>query len=190
MIEFSETAHPIVLASSALERGELRSKGEGKKTIHFNGREQNVEMILRTVMSANQLSIYGAVADFCTVVSKDTMASGKLEAHEAQDPLETMEIATQPGWILTTFVIMKIVTVLKFRSDLCFKTEPPHGFEKVNGVEKYVNETTETMEDEEHGALEKPYCKSKTSNEININADTRVRSSTRKKVGGRQSRKL
>ena len=28
-----------------------------------------------------------------------------------------------------TFVILKIVTVLKFRADLCFKTEPPLGFE-------------------------------------------------------------
>ena len=79
--------------SSALEKGELRSKVGGKKTIHFNGSEQNVELILRTVMSANQLSIYGAVADMCTEVSKDAMAQGKPEAH---DPLETMEIPTEP----------------------------------------------------------------------------------------------
>ena len=37
-------------------------------------------------------------------------------------------------------------------------------------LKKYVNETTETMEDEEHGALGKPIAKSKTSNEINNNA--------------------
>ena len=65
MIEFSETAHPIFRASSALERGELRSKGGGKKTIHFIGSEQNVELILRTVISANQFSIFGAAADMC-----------------------------------------------------------------------------------------------------------------------------
>ena len=53
-------------------------------------------MILRNVMSANQLSIHGAVADICTEVSKDTMASGKPEAHAVQDPLETMEIPTEP----------------------------------------------------------------------------------------------
>ena len=47
-------------------------------------------------MSANQLSIYGAVADTCTEVSKDTMASGKPEVHAAQDPLETTEIPTEP----------------------------------------------------------------------------------------------
>ena len=73
IIEFSETADPIFLASSVLERGELRSKGGSNKTIQFNGSEQNVELILRTVISANQLSVYGAVADMCTEVSKDTM---------------------------------------------------------------------------------------------------------------------
>ena len=57
--------HPLFRASSALERGELRSKVGSKKTIHFNGSEQNVELILRTVISANQLSIYGAVTDMC-----------------------------------------------------------------------------------------------------------------------------
>ena len=57
--------HPVFRASSTLERGELRSKAGGKKTIHVNGSEQNVELILRTVISANQLSIYGAVTDMC-----------------------------------------------------------------------------------------------------------------------------
>ena len=92
-IEFSKTAHPIFRASSALERGELRSRGGGKKTFHFNGSEQNVELILRTVISANQLGILGAVADMCREVSKDNMASGTPEAH---DPLESMDIPTEP----------------------------------------------------------------------------------------------
>ena len=70
MIDFSETAHPIFRAFGALERGELRSKGGSKKTIHFISREQNVELILRTVMSANQLSIYGSEADICTEYPK------------------------------------------------------------------------------------------------------------------------
>ena len=59
-----------------LKEGNYEAK-KGKKTIHFNGSEQNVELILRTVTSANQLSIYGAVADMCREVSNDTMASGE-----------------------------------------------------------------------------------------------------------------
>ena len=79
-----------------LKEENYEAKEGGKKTFHFNGSEQNVELILRTVMSANQLSICGAVADICSEVSKDTMASGKPEAHAAQDPWETMEIPTEP----------------------------------------------------------------------------------------------
>ena len=44
-------------------RGELRSKESGKKSIHFNGSTQNIELLLKTVTSVNQLSIYGAVAE-------------------------------------------------------------------------------------------------------------------------------
>ena len=47
-------------------------------------------------MSAKQLSIHGAVADICTEVSKDTMASGKPAAHEEQDLLEKMDFFTEP----------------------------------------------------------------------------------------------
>ena len=65
MLNFAETIDPMFRASSALERGELRSKARGKKTIHFNGSEQKVELIPRTMVSANQLSVYGAVADLC-----------------------------------------------------------------------------------------------------------------------------
>ena len=93
MLELAETIHPMFRASSALERGELRSKGGSKKTIHFNGSEPNVELIPRAIISANQLSVYGAVADLCRELSKDTMASEKLEAH---DLLETTEIPTEP----------------------------------------------------------------------------------------------
>ena len=68
-----------------------------------------------------------------------------------------------------TFVIMKIVTVFKFRSDLCFKTE-----RIVNGVEKYVNETTETIEDAEHKASGKHFAKARSRMWITNNADTSV----------------
>ena len=37
MANFSGSGHPIFRASSAFERGELRSKGGGKKSKHFNG---------------------------------------------------------------------------------------------------------------------------------------------------------
>ena len=40
-------------------------KAGGTIAIHYNGSEETVELILRTTISVNQLSIYGAVADLC-----------------------------------------------------------------------------------------------------------------------------
>ena len=65
MINFSEGGHPVFRGSSALERGDLKSKGKGKLSIHFCGDDKNVEVVLRTIISVNQLSIYGAIADMC-----------------------------------------------------------------------------------------------------------------------------
>ena len=65
MINFAERGHPIFRASNAVERGELKSKGKGMKTIHFNGRDETTELILRTVISVNQLRNFGAVARTC-----------------------------------------------------------------------------------------------------------------------------
>ena len=55
--------------------------------MHFNGSHENMELLLRT--AANQLSIYGAIADFCNGVPKDL---GAPEKPAAPDHLEKMEI--------------------------------------------------------------------------------------------------
>ena len=65
MLNFEENSHPIFRATRSLESGELRSKAKGKKSIHFNGSEETIELILRTIISVNQHSIHGAVADLC-----------------------------------------------------------------------------------------------------------------------------
>ena len=53
MANFSRSSHPIFRASTAFERGELRSKEGEKKSIHFKGTNENIELRLRTVISAN-----------------------------------------------------------------------------------------------------------------------------------------
>ena len=57
MLNVSESGHPVFCASSALERGELQSKGNGKSTTHFNGSDETVEVVLRTIISVSQLSM-------------------------------------------------------------------------------------------------------------------------------------
>ena len=61
---FKESGHPVIRATGALKRGFLKRKG-GRCTIHFNAESSNAELFFRTIHSANQLSIYGAVASWC-----------------------------------------------------------------------------------------------------------------------------
>ena len=65
MLEFGESKHPIFRATSPLSRGQLKSKGHGKLSIHYAADLETVETIFRTIVSANQLSLYGAVAEIC-----------------------------------------------------------------------------------------------------------------------------
>ena len=71
MKNFSDSSHQIFRASSVFERGELKSKGGGKKSTDFHGSDENVELLHRTVISANQVSVYGAIADLCRELSED-----------------------------------------------------------------------------------------------------------------------
>ena len=65
MIKFGESGHPVFRATSPLSRGTLKSKGGGKLSIHFSEDGDTIETVFRTIISVNQLSIYGAVSDVC-----------------------------------------------------------------------------------------------------------------------------
>ena len=58
-----ETGHLVFKSITALSRGILEQK-KGKSTIHFNGDSMNTQLMFQTVHSSNQLSIYGAVANW------------------------------------------------------------------------------------------------------------------------------
>ena len=65
LLEFVESGCPISRATTPLSRGQLKSKGHGKLSIHFATNLEIVETVFRTIVSANQLSPYGAVAEMC-----------------------------------------------------------------------------------------------------------------------------
>ena len=65
LLEFAESTYPIFCATSPLSRGRLKSKGHGKLSIHFAANLETIETIFRIIVSANQLSLYGAVAEMC-----------------------------------------------------------------------------------------------------------------------------
>ena len=65
LVEFGESGCPIFRATTPLFRARLRSKGHGKLSIHYAADLETIESIFRIIVSANQLSLYGAVADMC-----------------------------------------------------------------------------------------------------------------------------
>ena len=65
LLEFAESGCSIFRATTPLFRGQLRSKGHGKLSIHFAAVQETIEAIFRIIVSANQLSLDGAVAEMC-----------------------------------------------------------------------------------------------------------------------------
>ena len=65
LVEFAESGCPIFRATTALSRGQLKSKGHGKLSIHSTADLETIETFCRIIVSANQLSLYGAVAEMC-----------------------------------------------------------------------------------------------------------------------------
>ena len=65
LVEFAESGCPIFRATTPLSRGRLNSKGHGKLSIHYASDQETIETFFRIIVSANQLSLYGAVAEMC-----------------------------------------------------------------------------------------------------------------------------
>ena len=64
MIEqFQKSCHPVIQVISAHYRGTLKRISR-RNTIHFTADSGNIELMQRTVHSANQLSICGAVSSW------------------------------------------------------------------------------------------------------------------------------
>ena len=65
LIKVGESGHPVFRATSPLSRGQLKSKGGGKLSIHYCADQETIETVFPTITSVNQLSLYGAVAEMC-----------------------------------------------------------------------------------------------------------------------------
>ena len=61
---FKDSGHPVFRAFQCVGLGILKRKG-GRCTTHFSAEPSNVEILFSTIHFANQLSIYGAIADWC-----------------------------------------------------------------------------------------------------------------------------
>ena len=65
LLEFAESGHPIFRATTPLSRGNLKSRGHRKLSIHYCADQKTIETIFRIIVFANQLSLYGSVANMC-----------------------------------------------------------------------------------------------------------------------------
>ena len=83
--------NPVFRATSAFEKGEMKMNGQGVKSIHFNGSDDTIELLLQTITSVNQLSVYGAVSDLCGELARDSRGTGK---PAATGNLDSMGIPT------------------------------------------------------------------------------------------------
>ena len=77
LLEFAENGHPPFRATTPLSRGQLKSKGHGKLSIHFTADYPTIEKVFRIIISANQVSIYGAVATICEEFETHQGGSGE-----------------------------------------------------------------------------------------------------------------
>ena len=65
MLTFAESTHQVFRSTSPLSRGVLKSKGGGKLALHYCADQETIVTVFRTIISVNQLSLYGAVAEMC-----------------------------------------------------------------------------------------------------------------------------
>ena len=68
MVErFKDTGHPVFKSISALSRGILK-KNSDRDTIHCNADASNTDLLFRIIHVVDQLSMYGAVSNWCEQV--------------------------------------------------------------------------------------------------------------------------
>ena len=87
MITFSESGHPVFRSTSPLSRGVLKNKGGGTLSILLCAGEGTLETVFSTVISVNQLSIYGAVSDLCEEYKSCNVRTGRPVLVGQSDPL-------------------------------------------------------------------------------------------------------
>ena len=95
LLEFAESGHPTFRATTLLSRGQLKSKRRGKLSIHFAADYPMIETIFRIIISVNQLSLYGAVANMCEEFEAYQDRSGELDVLMGQSSEIKTEVPLQ-----------------------------------------------------------------------------------------------
>ena len=99
LVEFAERGCPIFRATTSLSRGQLRSKGHGKIPIHVAANQETIETVFRIIVSANQLSLHGAVTEMCEEYESHHDRSGRPDKVMGQS-IVLSAIKTEVSWIV------------------------------------------------------------------------------------------
>ena len=95
LLEYAESGCPIFRATTPLSRGKLRNKRHGKLSMHFAADQETIENIFRIIIFANQLGLYGAVANMCEKIESVHDLSKHLSEIKAEVPLDNNDPAHQ-----------------------------------------------------------------------------------------------
>ena len=101
LLEFAESGCPIFRATTPLSKGKLKSKGHGKLSLHFAAGHSTLETVFRIIISANQLSLYGAVAHMCKEFETHQDRSGQPDVQMGQSFVLSELKAEVPFWSIT-----------------------------------------------------------------------------------------
>ena len=74
MIMLAESGHLALGGTSALFQGAPKRKRGGRTSIHHNAESATAELLLRIVVSVNQVSVHGGMADWCQDLAQQIAA--------------------------------------------------------------------------------------------------------------------
>ena len=103
-----------VLCYQRIRKRRVEKQRKRSRIIHFNGSDDSIELILRTIISVNQLSVHGAAADLC---------GDQSETHEVRRNPPRMGIWNQ--WLYRqNFLLLTLFFRLmpKYKETCCVNT--------------------------------------------------------------------
>ena len=102
MLKFGESTHLVFRSTSPLSGGVLKNKSGGKLSIHYCADLETIQTVFRTIISVNQLSLYGAVAEMWEECKSCHVRTGRLVLVGQSDPLFVPTSSLMKTTTLTT----------------------------------------------------------------------------------------
>ena len=100
----TESCHPIFRVPSVFKKKKLRKQWTWQEVYQFTENKGNIELFLCTVISVNQLSIHGAIADLCKELNEDSNEDS-YEDPESSGTFDTEEGPNEMGILCGEYIM-------------------------------------------------------------------------------------